>query len=153
MQINGQIVGTLHGREFRRCLAELDVEGVCRLHHAATGQMLTERETLLALHHARTRARSMPFRARAYSHAWLCERGMPSGLPDELKPRAERLYPRQAKAVGIAVNTLRGKTELTRTLEQAMANSVLHSLADGIDDAALIKNRMIEAFRKAIKRA
>jgi len=46
--------------------------------------------TLATLHYARTLANSVPFKLRAYSHRWLCERNLPSGLPDALKPKAER---------------------------------------------------------------
>jgi hypothetical protein len=141
----------MHSADYRRCLVELDIEGMRRLHYAMTGELLTETEILPALHHARTQARSLPLRSRAYSHAWLCERNIPSGLPDELKPKAERLYPREAKAVGIAVNTLRGKTELTRMLEKAMSDSVLGSFADGVEDPDLVKARMLEAYRRAMK--
>jgi hypothetical protein len=150
---NGHLVGALHGSEFRRCLNELDVDGMRRLHQAMTGELLSEMQTRVALHHARTLANSLPLSARAYSHAWLCERGLPSGLPDGLKPKAERLHPREAKAVGIAVNTLTGKTELARMLEKTMSDSVLDSVADGIEDPDLIKFRMIEAYRNAIRRA
>jgi hypothetical protein len=150
---NGHLVGALHGGEFRRCLNEFDVDAMRRLHQATTGELLSETQTRIALHHARTAADSLPVSARAYSHAWLCERGLPSGLPDVLKPKAERLHPREAKAVGIAVNTLAGKTELARVLEKSMSDSVLDSLADGIEDPDLIKSRMIEAYRNAISRA
>jgi hypothetical protein len=149
---NGYLLGALHGSEFHRCLIELDIDGIRGLHQATSGQLLSEAETLTSLHYARTCANSLPLAARLYSHAWLCERGLPSGLPDELKPRADRLCPRQVRAVGIAVNTLAGKTELARMLEKAMSDSVLASLADGIEDSSLMKSRMVEAYRKAIRR-
>lgn len=63
----------------------------------------TRAEIEIVLHSARTQAGSVTFRKRAYSHRWLMERGLPSHLPDDLRPKAERIYPRIVEGVGIAV--------------------------------------------------
>src|SRR5437868_1304713 len=84
-----------------------DVEGLRRA-WAKVGpkmpQPATYEQAEIIMHYARTQARWLNLKGRAYSHAWLRERLLPSGLPDELKPRAERLCPVIAEAVGISVN-------------------------------------------------
>ena len=109
-------------------------------------------EILLVLHFARTKTEalalteSLDFRLRAYSHSWLCERGFPSALPDHLRPRADRLYPRIVEAVGISVKDLSGRRqEYARRLEMAMANAVAEAYADGRRDPEFVRLRMQEA--------
>lgn len=99
--------GELHSTAFRRCLVELDVAGMRKLWAYIAPhlpQMATDAETLHAIHRARTQAESIPLNARAWSHRWLIDHGHESGLPDHLKPTAERIYPRIAEAVGLSVN-------------------------------------------------
>jgi hypothetical protein len=138
--------------EFRRCLIELDVVGICELwFHVAPGmpQPKNNGEALITLHLARTRAESVPDRLRCYSHAWLSERGLPSGLPDQLKPKAARLYPHKVEAVGVAVKALTAASiPLARATEKAMSDAVAECYADGITDTAVIKARMEAARRK-----
>lgn len=91
---------------FKRCLEQLDVEGIRKLwRHVSPHlhQPATEHETLATLHRARTQCRAIGLRLRAYSHKWLLDHGYGSGLPDELKPVAERIYPRKVEGVGVAV--------------------------------------------------
>lgn len=144
-----------HAVEFRRCLTDLDVAQARRLWahvNPHLPQPRSDGETLIMLHHARTQAKSVAFKLRAYSHAWLVERSLPSGLPDELRPPAERIYPRVVEAVGIAV--VAGspeRTEHARAVRSAMENAVLESYADGVRDPAIIKARMGEARRLSIR--
>lgn len=94
-----------HSAEMRRCLVECDVAGIRRLwHHLSPHLPLPNSvdDTICAIHMARTVTNSIPLKHRAYSHNWLVERGMPSQLPDRLRPRAERLYKKPLEAVGIA---------------------------------------------------
>jgi hypothetical protein len=105
------------------------------------------------MHRARTAAQSISLRARAYSHAWLCERGLPSGLPDELKPKAQRLYPVVALGVGISVNA---RNPLLRPamaeVRGAMEHAVLDAEAEGrLADAPFVKARMDEAREKTMR--
>src|SRR5882724_2493650 len=96
-----------HAAEFRRCLEECDISAVRKLWwHLAPNlhQPASDHEALATIHRARTEAAWMRLRPRAYSHRWLLDHGYPSALPDELKPKAERLYPRIVEAVGISVN-------------------------------------------------
>src|SRR5215218_10937824 len=92
--------------DVRHILETLDVEGARRLWSFVNPHLPqdgTDADFLASLHHARTQAESMHLSHRAYSHRWLEERGLPSGLPDHLKPSAQRMYPRIVSAVGIVV--------------------------------------------------
>jgi hypothetical protein len=83
---------------------EADVSGIRALwRHLSPHLPLppTDADCLRAIHMARTQANTIPFKMRAYSHTWLMERNLPSALPDKLKPKAERLYPPKAEAVGV----------------------------------------------------
>lgn len=140
----------------RRALEDLDVPTVRRLwQHMAPhlSQPRDDAEALACMHRARTEARSISVIERAYSHRWLEDRGLPSGLPDELKPRAERLYPRIASAVGIAVSMRdKGLAPAAVEIRQAMEVAVLEAEADGkLLRASFVKGRMMAA-RERIKK-
>lgn len=110
-------------------------------------------EAELVMHRARTEAESVAFRHRAYSHAWLCERGLPSGLPDRLKPSAEKLYPVTKTGVLISVN-FRSKWMRPAIAEVrgAMEGAVLEAEADGLlENAAHVSARMKAAREKTMK--
>jgi hypothetical protein len=140
-----------HAAEFRRCLIELDVIGICDLwFHVCPNlpQPRNNEEALISLHHARTQAESIPEKLRCYSHSWLLERGLPSGLPDQLKPKADRLYPRKVEAVGVAVMATSADGIMrARAIERAMSDAVAECYADGERDPEVIKERMAEARR------
>jgi len=144
-----------HGAEFRRCLIDLDVAAAERLWAHVNPHLPQPRdrwETLVMLHRARTEARSVPLRLRAYSHRWLCDEGLPSGLPDALRPVAERMYPVIATGVGISVNfTAQGLRPAKDIIERAMADSVENSFADGVHDPQVVKARMFEAKAKTMR--
>jgi len=136
---------------FRRCLIELDVVGVCDLWFRVSPhlpQPKNNEEALTTLHYARTQTRSIPVRLRCYSHAWLTERGLPSGLPDPLKAKAARLYPHKVSAVGVAVlATSEANLPRARAIEKAISDAVMECYADGVTDIAVIRSRMDEARR------
>jgi hypothetical protein len=143
----------IHAEAFRRCLLDLDAVGICDLwFRIAPGlpQPKNNEEALITLHIARTRAESIPDRDRCYSHAWLCERGLPSGLPDRLKPKAARLYPHEVRAVGIAVKALSPHNEpRAKAIEKAMSDAVMECFADGVTDTDVVKARM-DAARQQV---
>lgn len=136
--------------EFRRLLEEGDVEGLTSLWandmpHLPKPQSKHDAEIMM--HYARTEAESITFRKRAYSHKWLLERNYPSALPNELRPKADRIYSKSAEAVGISVNT---KNEF---LKPAMA-MIQHEMSIAVEDVyangdqadiELVKRRMKEA--------
>lgn len=136
--------------EGRRCLETLDVDGMRRLAahlqpHIAQGK---DEDVLAAMHMARTQCEALHVRLRAYSHRWLEERGLPSQLPDQLKPQVDRLYPRVVSAVGISINlggTFKPAGEL---IQQAMSDEVEDCYADGRKDPAYVKPRMDEAGQR-----
>lgn len=141
--------------DIRRCLLEMDVPGIRAAWAKAAPhlpQPASDEEALIALHHARTQARSIPFRVRAWSHRWLVERGLPSGLPDRLRPRAEQVAPRVADAVGVAV--IAGSS-LTRPIaglvRDAMSEAVSECYADGHSEAEILRPRMLEARARTVK--
>lgn len=141
-----------HADAFRRCLVDLDVVGICDLWFHVSPHLPQPKnndEALATIHYARTQAGSIPVRLRCYSHAWLSERGLPSGLPDWLKPKAARLYPHQVNAVGVAVKALSAAAEpLARAIERAMSDAAAECYADGVRDSATIKARMAEARKR-----
>jgi hypothetical protein len=137
--------------EFRGLLEAGDVAGLRAAWHALFPQMPqpeTHEQAEIVLHVARTQAESVSLRLRAWSHRWLLERGLPSGLPDALKPRAERIYPRIVEAVGISVNTRRPGMIEVRT---AMEHAVLDLYADSPSpDPLLVARQMKEAREKTL---
>lgn len=144
------------GAEFRRCLEDLDVAGVRKLWAHISPNLpapKSDAEALTTLHMARTAAESMPLKLRAYSHRWLLDRGLPSQLPDPLKPKAERLYPRVIEAVGISVNfsspLLKPAEALIRTSMEDAVNDVFAD--DPHPDPALVSARMAEARERETK--
>jgi hypothetical protein len=144
-----------HQDNFRRCLIEGDVAGARRLWaHVAPHlpQPKTYAEAEAVLHMTRTTTQSIEFKLRAYSHAWLIERNYPSRLPDDLKPKAERMYPRTVEAVGISVNA--GSSALAPAvvgIRGAMENAVLDAFAEGKTDPGFVNGRMMEARQRAKK--
>jgi hypothetical protein len=140
--------------ELRRYIEDGDVQGAwtywaCVAPHLPQAKSHAEAEA--TLHYARTSMVSMPFRKRAYSHAWLSERAMPSGLPDWLRPRAERLYPRVVEGVGIAVKGSGHKRALALALRTAMEQAVMECYADGKTEPEFIRARLREARAKVMK--
>lgn len=104
------------------------------------------------MHHARTQAETVSFKARAWSHWWLLERGLPSGLPDRLKPSAERVYSRAVEGVGISVNCRNpilkpAMIEVRKTMEAAVEDCY----ANGDTDPAFVSRRMAEAREKTMR--
>jgi hypothetical protein len=140
----------------RRALEEHDLVTCCKLWElVAPGmpQPESEADARVTMHYACTRVEGIKFRTRAYSHRWLIERGLPSGLPDPLRPKAERMYPVVVDAVGIACGaSSEAMKPLVPHIRGAMENVVLDHYADGVKDPDIIKPRMLEARKAAIKK-
>ena len=141
-----------HADAFRRCLIDLDVVGICDLWFHVNPHLPQPKnndEALATIHYARTQANSIPLKLRCYSHAWLCERGLPSGLPDHWKSKASRLYPHEVRAVGVAVKAMSAASEpLARAIEKAMSAAVAECYADGVTDPDIVKSRMDAARQR-----
>lgn len=141
-----------HRAEFRRCMDDLDVGQARKLWAHVFGhlpQPRTDHDVLIMLHRARTESPLVHNTKRYYSHRWLLDHGLPSALPDPLRPLAERLYPRVVTAVGISLNTSSAWLKPALPLVQrAMERSVLETMGDGVTDPVVIKRRMFEAKDK-----
>lgn len=143
------------GSQVRTCLEAGDVNGLWDLWsqampHLPQPHTFIEAET--SMHIARTASRAVTFWKRAYSHAWLVERQLPSQLPDHLRPRAERLYPRIVEGVGIAVKALsQSRKPLAEALATAMRGAVMECYADGRTEPEFVRARMREASTKVLK--
>ena len=141
---------------FRNLLEAGDVDGCCAFFAASAPhlhQAATRDEAEIVMHRARTEAVSLSLKARAYSHRWLCERDLPSALPDALRPTADRLYPERKVAVGIGVNFRSPWMKPAETaVRGAMENAVLDADAHGrIEDAAFVSARMADAKERAMR--
>lgn len=141
---------------FRDLLESGDVEGL-RAHSACHSPNMPQPESReaaeIVMHRARTEAESISLRARAYSHAWLCARSLPSGLPDELKPKADRIYPVAALAVGISVNARSewmkpAMAEVYGSMECAVLDAHAHGR---LADTPFVKARMNEARERTMR--
>lgn len=138
--------------EFRGLLEAGDIDGLrawWKKHRPGMPQPESREQAEIVMHRARTEAGSVSLRARAWSHAWLRERQLPSGLPDRLRPSAERLYPVAIEAVGISVNT---RNPLLRPamaqIRKSMEHAVLDAYAEGRRDPVFVTARMNEARQK-----
>jgi hypothetical protein len=133
---------------FREALERLDIPLLRKMWtHAKPhlAQAENDEQALIVAHMTRTKMPNMGFRHRAYSHAWLIERSLPSQLPDGLRPRAERMYPQPIFGVGLAV---RNATPVAFAIRGAMEGAVLDA---GVKDSALTKRAIMSARAKARK--
>lgn len=146
-----------HSAELRRCLEQCDVAGARALWaHIAPHlpQPSDDWITLATIHRARTQAENISFKLRAYSHAWLTERAIPSGLPDELKPKAQRIYPVIVGAHGVAVGRPSSPhRERNLAIERAMSDAIMDCYANNTRDPEIISARMLEARAKVYRYA
>lgn len=142
-----------HEVQMRRCLEALDIEGIKKLWahlapHMVTGS--TDHDILMSLHMARTQAKSIALKLRAYSHRWLLDNGYPSALPEDLKPKAEQMFPKIVTMTGISVNS---KYQIVQDeIGGAMHEVAGNCYADGNEDQAYIKRHMLDARLRARKR-
>lgn len=141
----------------QRCLESADVAGVRRLWayvRPGMPQPKTDAEALIILHMARTQNIACSFAARAYSHRWLLDNGYPSQLPDNLKPKAERLYPAIHEGVGLAIGA---KNILGRALKPHVEGAMIYAINEVYADhkrpyAPTVKKRMMEARDYTMKK-
>lgn len=140
---------------FRALLEAGDVEGLRRYyaaHMAHLPQPKTNAEAEIVMHLARTASASVAFKHRAYSHAWLCERNLPSQLPDMLKPAAERLHPKVVEGVMVSVNF---RNELLKPAAKLVRDAINEAIedcyAEGDTDPVLVRQRMDAAKAAEMK--
>ena len=144
-----------HSDLMRKCLEEGDAATIRKLWGYVAPEMpqpATDAEATAIMHHARTQCEVVTFEKRAYSHCWLQDRGLPSGLPDHLKSKAERLYPRVVDAVGIACGAISEEMKpIAKKVQRAMEDVVAEHYASNIKDPKILRPRMMEARRRTIK--
>lgn len=144
--------------KLRECLDEVDANTAMRLwkHVFPNLPQITDiNEAIVAIHMARTSAKSISMAKRLYSHAWLTERGYPSQLPIELRPPAERDRPTIVKAVGVAVmSTSRriDRIEEAAAIEKVMSDAAGDMMLSGITDTVRVAAHMWQARAKWIAR-
>lgn len=142
--------------EIRRLLERGDVQGCRQYWHKHAPDMPqpeTREQAEIVMHMARTAAESVAFSHRAWSDRWLEERGLPSQLPDELKPEARRTHPRIVEAVGVSVNFRSAVlAPAAAEIEGAMSAAVADCFANGDRDPVLVKARMFEVRDQAMRK-
>ncbi|HXC74424.1 MAG TPA: hypothetical protein VN640_07070 [Sphingomicrobium sp.] len=113
----------------------------------------TDSDAEIVLHHARTQNPRIDFKLRAWSHRWLVDHSLPSGLPDELKPKAERLYSVVVSAVFVSANSNSPALKpLAKMVQSAMSDAVLEAEADGkLLDTPFVRARIQDARRRTFK--
>lgn len=109
---------------FRQAMVSGDVKMLQGIWSKVTGLPAPEtvQEAEIQMHVARTATKSLPDQTRCYSHWWLKDRGLPSLLPPDLFPKADRFKPVIKSSVGIAVGT--GKDWLKPALPLVMGAMV-----------------------------
>jgi hypothetical protein len=138
------------GAEIRRCLENLDVEGMMRVWKQMAPGLANQgpREALISMHMARCDMQTLPRKLKAYSRDWLAERGYRNidgkwvaGLPPPVVV---------AEAVGIAVRSK--YPEVAKRITTAMQDALENERAKGETDPlkqreAMHKARMKQRFK------
>lgn len=140
---------------FRQCLEEMDVAGIRELWRQRAPhlhQPASDHEAEATLHRARTECWVLSLKQRAYSHRWLEDRGYPSGLPDDLKPKAERIYPRVVEGVGISVHIGSHVLRPAIPIIRGAMEEVVEDEYAGKVQVDRLKGRMREAREKAVRK-
>jgi len=141
-----------HSAEMRRCLESIDVEGIRKLwQHVSPhlSQHYTDHEALACIHLTRTQSKWLSLQKRAYSHRWLTDNGYPSALPDELKPSAERLYPKIVEGVGVGSLVRAPHTLIVR---KEMTDAVEDCYAEKRTEPTFVRGQLLEARAKELKK-
>ena len=136
---------------FQECLDDGDVLRCKALWgkvypHLPQPQDISEAEVVL--HCARTAAESLRLEKRLYSHAWLDERGLRSALPDDLRPKTQRIHPVIFPAVGVSVKAMSSRAdrrEEAKLIEKVMGDAAGELVQMGVTDRDRIVERMWKA--------
>lgn len=143
--------------ELRDALERGDAGAVRSIYHRlypAMPQPTDHSEDMVVLHQARTAAESVSLAKRLYSHAWLTERGLQSGLPNALRPPAEQRQGRVVAAVGVSYGSKSrrpDRVEEAAEIERVMARAAGDLIREGITDRARIAPAMWAARERFIK--
>lgn len=132
--------GLQHANEFKRCLVELDVQGIRRLwNHVSPNlpQPKNDDEALHTMHLARTKMKGLHPKLVKYSKAFL----------------AERARSKVVTGVGIAVHAPVWRQAHALEVRSAMEHAVMSAYKEGVDldtEAAEVSKRMQQAQRKIL---
>jgi hypothetical protein len=134
--------------DIRALLEAGDVEGLREAWKRAAlhlPQPKSYADAEIMMHHARTLAETVGLQHRRYSHQWLIERMLPSGLPAELVPTI-------AEAVGISVNFHSSHLKpAALEVRGAMERAVLDRFAMGDKSPAIVQQAMTEARDRTMR--
>jgi hypothetical protein len=141
---------------FHQALCDSDVGLLCRIWKDQFPDMpqpanLGEAEIQMRM--TQTKVFNVPFKVRAYAHRWLTERGLPSQLPDHLKPKAERAFPIIKTSVGIAFSFSEPlMAPAFSEISLSMENAVLEAYnGKDVADQEFVKVRMEAAKQKTMR--
>jgi len=139
-----------------RCLEDCDVPVFRKIwahNFSHLPAPTTDMDCLISIHIARTQTKRLKKSLRFYSHRWLTDQGLPSQLPDNLKPAAEQERPRAVQAVGISLNTTNEILKpVINIIRGSMEDAVMECAAEGeLGDTKLVSDRMLEARIKTTK--
>lgn len=141
--------------EFIAALERGDVREVRRISEALNPHLPraeNDASAEVSMHMARTQVDALPLKTRAYSHRWLTERALPSQLPDDLRPGAERMFPAVAEAVFVSANVHNPALKPAAAIVQrAMCDAVEDAYANGDREPGLVRRLMHDARRKTWK--
>lgn len=135
--------GRKHGPEFRRCLIQMDVDGLVKLWRHVAPHLADQpaRDILISMHIARCEMRSLAPSLKDYSEAWLLERGYRKIEGRWINgPEPQEAI---AGAVGIAVKS--SDPLVAKRIHRAMDDALQNALARGIIEAPIQKERMLQA--------
>lgn len=142
-----------HAAQMRRCLNDCDVAAARQLWHLIAPKApapKTDYDALCVIHYARTISLTVNLRLKAYSHHWLIDHGLPSGLPEELRNKADRLYPQISDSVGVACKS--SFPEVANAVQSAMNSAVIDCYDEGRREPDYVKPLMTER-RMRVKKA
>jgi hypothetical protein len=132
--------------EFRRCLIESDVAGAQSLWAKANPGLprLDADQAITSLHMARIEAKSMPRSLKAYSLAWLAERGF--SMVDGQWVCGPVKRDGIAEAVGVA--SMSTDPHFSNRIVRAMNDALLNGMAKGITEPVMQRELMMAARAK-----
>lgn len=140
---------------FRELLEAGDVEGLRRAWHKVAPQLpqpASYEQAEIAMHMARTASDSVSLKARVYSHRWLCERMLPSKLPNEMLPAADRTEAKIVSAVGVSVNfSSPWMAPAAQEVQQSVSTAVEECYAAGDTDPTVVAEQMRAAREKTMR--
>lgn len=143
-----------HASEFRRCLLELDLDGITKIwrHVAPHLAEQSPKDTMISIHIARCEMKYIPKKAKTYSEAWLADLGyrkIDGKWVEGLPPPA--VY---ADSVGISSRSASGYVlPLNQKIMTYMEDALLNTMAKGITEPRVQKENMMKAREKVRHKA